>query len=153
MGCPGGKRNDERRTRRGDIRTHSQRLEIPRTKPLNLYALYPSASLSLRPYPPIIPQAPRPRPGKQFPHALLKGSHPKPTTALLKQHRSAHIPTGYDAFSTLHPWMMDPETVRTAAPTRKWEYGPRFKKKGGGWRLAGVVSVGWGGGGGDIVDG
>lgn len=49
---------------------------------------------------------------------------PKLTTALPAAHRSAHTPTGKLAFSTLTPVMMDPASVRIAAPTRKFEYGP-----------------------------
>ena len=36
---------------------------------------------------------------------------------------SAHVPSGYDTFSTLHPAYTAPEAVRTAAPTGKSEYG------------------------------
>ena len=36
---------------------------------------------------------------------------------------SAQMPSGNEAFSTLHPAKMRPEEVRTAAPTRKPEYG------------------------------
>jgi hypothetical protein len=45
----------------------------------------------------------------------------KPTTPLANAHRSAHIPTGKLAFSTLAPETMMPSSVRKAAPTRKLE--------------------------------
>lgn len=38
--------------------------------------------------------------------------------------RSAQIPTGYEAFSTLAPVTHEPSSQRSAAPTRKFEYGP-----------------------------
>jgi hypothetical protein len=37
--------------------------------------------------------------------------------------RSAHIPAGNEAFSTLHPSETLPSADSTAAPTRKFEYG------------------------------
>lgn len=39
-------------------------------------------------------------------------------------HRSAQIPTGVLATSTLAPVWYVPVESRTAAPTRKFEYGP-----------------------------
>lgn len=38
--------------------------------------------------------------------------------------RSAHVPTGYAAFSTLAPRTTSPLVRRMAQPTRKCEYGP-----------------------------
>lgn len=38
--------------------------------------------------------------------------------------RSAQVPTGYAAFSTLAPEMNSPDVVRMHAPTRNLEYGP-----------------------------
>jgi hypothetical protein len=39
--------------------------------------------------------------------------------------RSAHVPTGYEAFSTLAPVKNSPDWERRAAPTRNFEYGPK----------------------------
>src|SRR5438093_9844858 len=44
-------------------------------------------------------------------------------TAVATAARSAQMPAGNDAFSTLHPSVMLPSAARSAAPTRKFEYG------------------------------
>lgn len=46
------------------------------------------------------------------------------TTAVPNATLSAHVPTGYEAFSTLAPWIYSPDWVRMHAPTRNFEYGP-----------------------------
>jgi hypothetical protein len=46
-----------------------------------------------------------------------------PATAAATAPRSAQIPAGYDAFSTLHPDAIAPSAVSSAAPTRNCEYG------------------------------
>jgi hypothetical protein len=45
------------------------------------------------------------------------------TTAVPIATRSAQVPTGYEAFSTLAPLIKRPSTVRRVAPTRNWLYG------------------------------
>lgn len=46
------------------------------------------------------------------------------TIAVAKATRSAHVPTGYAAFSTFAPTMYSPASVMIHAPTRNLEYGP-----------------------------
>lgn len=48
----------------------------------------------------------------------LNALTPPSVTAFPKATRSAHVPTGYDAFSTLAPVVMESSAPRTAAPTR-----------------------------------
>jgi hypothetical protein len=52
------------------------------------------------------------------------------TTAVPRATRSAHVPTGYAAFSTLAPMMMAycGFLGRRAHPTLKWEYGPTYNR-------------------------
>jgi hypothetical protein len=85
-----------RRRRRGDIRRNSKGLEV----------LVASHLVGIR---------------NRIDRLLGKEKH---TIAVPKATRSAQVPTGYAAFSTLAPEMNSPDVVRMHAPTRNLEYGP-----------------------------
>jgi hypothetical protein len=55
-------------------------------------------------------------------HQQLEAAVPAATAADTAP-RSAQIPDGYAAFSTLHPATISPSAVSSAAPTAKLEYG------------------------------
>lgn len=54
-------------------------------------------------------------------HAHLQGNGSNHTTAVPIATRSAQVPTGYAAFSTLAPTTNSPDVVRIHAPTRNLE--------------------------------
>lgn len=52
------------------------------------------------------------------------------TTAFPTVVVSAQAPTGYDAFSMFAPVVITSSEDSTAQPTRKFEYGPKFRLAG-----------------------